>query len=182
MGWNYLSIHKLHPTVYNICNYLSMLGLKLNHVSKGGHRCKQPSIKSSGSGRLEAAGQCVISLSWWQSGLDGWVMAEWLTRWPPLRVDTDVVEIQGPWFEIMLQPMKQFFHNRYYLAASAQKYFLMSPTCKITSYIYIYIYIYIYMDMWKELIEIVPKFLPVLSQTDHSWNWNNGNLHDGVIN
>ena len=24
---------------YNACNYLSMLGLKLNHVSKRGHRC-----------------------------------------------------------------------------------------------------------------------------------------------
>ena len=52
MGWNYLSIPKLqrcnrwslgmdkyiHPTFYNGCNYLSMLGLKLNHVSKRGHR------------------------------------------------------------------------------------------------------------------------------------------------
>ena len=52
MGWNYLSIPKLqrlhrwslgmdkqfHPIHYNVCNYLSMLGLKLNHVSKRGHR------------------------------------------------------------------------------------------------------------------------------------------------
>ena len=52
MGWNYLSIPKLqrlhrwslgmhklfHPTHYNGCNYLSMLGLKLIHVSKRGHR------------------------------------------------------------------------------------------------------------------------------------------------
>ena len=52
MGWNYLSIPKLqrlhrwslemdkqfHPTHYNGCNYLSMLGLKLNHVSKRGPR------------------------------------------------------------------------------------------------------------------------------------------------
>ena len=52
MGWNHLSIPKLqrlhrwslgmdkqfHPTLYNGCNYLSMLGLKLNHVSKRGHR------------------------------------------------------------------------------------------------------------------------------------------------
>ena len=28
-----------HPTLYNGCNYLSMLGLKLNHVSKRGPRC-----------------------------------------------------------------------------------------------------------------------------------------------
>ena len=27
---------ELHPTLYNGCNYLSMLGLKLNHVSKRG--------------------------------------------------------------------------------------------------------------------------------------------------
>ena len=52
MGWNYLSIPKLqrlhrwslgmdkyfHPTLYNGCNYLSMLGLKLNHVSKWGSK------------------------------------------------------------------------------------------------------------------------------------------------
>ena len=52
MGWNYLSIPKLqwcshwnlgmdkpfHPTHYNGCNCLSMLGLKLNHVSKRGRR------------------------------------------------------------------------------------------------------------------------------------------------
>ena len=52
MGWNYLSIPKLqrlhrwslgmdkyfHPMHHNGCNYLSMLGLKLNHVSKRGHR------------------------------------------------------------------------------------------------------------------------------------------------
>ena len=52
MGWNYLPIPKLqplhrwslgmdrlfHPTHYNGCNYLSMLGFKLNHVSKRGPR------------------------------------------------------------------------------------------------------------------------------------------------
>ena len=50
MGWNYLSISKFqrwnrwslgmdkqfHPTHFNGCNHLSMVGLKLNHVSKGG--------------------------------------------------------------------------------------------------------------------------------------------------
>ena len=50
MGWNYLSIPKLqhcnrwglgmdklfHRTLYDGCNYLSMLGLKLIHVSKRG--------------------------------------------------------------------------------------------------------------------------------------------------
>ena len=51
MGWNYLSFPKLqrlhrwslgmdkefHPTLNWACDYLSMLGLKLNHVSKRGH-------------------------------------------------------------------------------------------------------------------------------------------------
>ena len=51
MGWNYLSIpnlqrvHRwslgmdklLHPTLYNGYDYISMLGLKLNHVSKRGY-------------------------------------------------------------------------------------------------------------------------------------------------
>ena len=52
MGWNYLSIHnvngctvevkvwikKFHPIHYWACDYLSVLGFKLNHVSKKGHR------------------------------------------------------------------------------------------------------------------------------------------------
>ena len=51
MGWNYLSIPKLQrwrlgmdkwfqSTFYNGYNYLSMLGLKLIHVSKRGCRCR----------------------------------------------------------------------------------------------------------------------------------------------
>ena len=32
---------KFHPTLYNGCNYLSMLGFKLIHVSKRGHRVSQ---------------------------------------------------------------------------------------------------------------------------------------------
>ena len=53
MGWKYLSVPKLqrcsrwglgmdksfHPTHYDGWNYLSMLGLRLIHVSKGGHKC-----------------------------------------------------------------------------------------------------------------------------------------------
>ena len=53
MEWNYLYIPKLqrlhrwilgmdkqfHPTHYRTCDYLSMLGLKLNHVSKRGLWC-----------------------------------------------------------------------------------------------------------------------------------------------
>ena len=31
---------KFHPTYYKGCNYLSVLGLKLNHVSKSGHWCQ----------------------------------------------------------------------------------------------------------------------------------------------
>ena len=58
MEWKYLSIPKLHrcnrwslgmdklfhPTLYWACNYLSMLGLKLNHVSK-----RHPRTHPSGS-------------------------------------------------------------------------------------------------------------------------------------
>ena len=29
---------EFHPTFYQACDYLSMLGLKLNHVSKRGHK------------------------------------------------------------------------------------------------------------------------------------------------
>ena len=61
MGWNYLSIPKLqrcnrwslgmdklfHPTLYQVYDYLSMLWLKLNHVSKSGHRL--PCVSSTPS-------------------------------------------------------------------------------------------------------------------------------------
>ena len=56
VGWNYSSIPKLqrlyrrilgmknqfHPTLYNGCDYISMLGLKLNHISKRGYCSSQP--------------------------------------------------------------------------------------------------------------------------------------------
>ena len=39
MGWNYILMDKsFHPLLYWACNYLSMLRLKLNHVSKRGYR------------------------------------------------------------------------------------------------------------------------------------------------
>ena len=58
MGWNYVSIPKLqrcnrwrlgmdkyfHLTFYQTCDYLSMLGLKLNHVSKRGPRQPEPML------------------------------------------------------------------------------------------------------------------------------------------
>ena len=54
MGWNYLSIPKLQQAVYEwisnfiplywACNYLSTLGLKLNHISKRGSRSPPLSI------------------------------------------------------------------------------------------------------------------------------------------
>ena len=54
MAWNYLSVPKLqrlnrwslgmdkwfHPTLHRACDYLSLLGLKLSHVSKRGHRTR----------------------------------------------------------------------------------------------------------------------------------------------
>ena len=57
-GWNYLSTAKLerlhgwsfgmdnllHPTLYNVCNYLSVFGLKLIHVSERVHWYAPPSI------------------------------------------------------------------------------------------------------------------------------------------
>ena len=60
-------------------------------------RWKQPSIKYSRSGGVESGGKCVIPLSWCQSVFDGWVMAEWLSRWPLLWVAKYVSEIHGSW-------------------------------------------------------------------------------------
>ena len=41
--WSWGMGKSFHPTLYNVCNYLSMLGLKLNHVGKRGLIC--PSYK-----------------------------------------------------------------------------------------------------------------------------------------
>ena len=65
MGWNYLSIPKLQwcncwslemdtkflLTLYNVCNYLSMMGFKFIHVSKRGHSSTsiQPNNQNPGS-------------------------------------------------------------------------------------------------------------------------------------
>ena len=64
MGWYYVSIPKLqrcnrwslgmdeqfHPSLCNVCNYLSMLGLKLIRVSKRSHRCHLPhGIRETGT-------------------------------------------------------------------------------------------------------------------------------------
>ena len=94
MGWNYFSIPKLqwlhrwslgmdkwfHPTRHWVCNYLSILGLKLNHISERGicdlNRCLWPStlmadtIVLSISGvnvlcdSIDNAGKCVFTVYW----------------------------------------------------------------------------------------------------------------------
>ena len=86
MGWNYLSSAKLqrcnrwslgidkyfHPTHYNGCNYLSMLVLKLIHVSIRGYCCIHfilstcfdvLSIRSWRSRKIKASRQWSIVLS-----------------------------------------------------------------------------------------------------------------------
>ena len=96
-------------------------------------------------------GQCVIPFSWCQSGFDGWVMDEWLSRWPLLRVGRDVVEIQGSWFKITNQSNSRSnsFIIGIYPAACARRYFLMSLTCKMISYIYMYFYFtFIYINIY----------------------------------
>ena len=85
MGWNYLSIPKLqrcnrwslgmdmqfHLTLYQACNYLSMLGLKLNHVSKRGHRgCSRGTINSLASGKFQSNFRNVVDFNdWWLTHL-----------------------------------------------------------------------------------------------------------------
>ena len=68
MQWNYLSIPKLqrlhrwslgrdkkfHPTLYQVCEYLSMLGLKLIHVSKRGQWSYASSLQDLGTSEGES--------------------------------------------------------------------------------------------------------------------------------
>ena len=86
MGWNYLSIPKLqrlhrwslgmdklfHPTHYNGCNYLSMLGLKLIHVSKRGHWSSIHSMMPSDAKCWHRSGSSlakVMACSWRQQAI-----------------------------------------------------------------------------------------------------------------
>ena len=68
MGWNYLSIPKLQrynrnfvPLVIKKCNYVSILGLELNHVSQRGHWC-YIGIGTSIFGRNDVIRDSAISL------------------------------------------------------------------------------------------------------------------------
>ena len=74
MGWNYLSIPKLQrlhrwslgmdkkfrPILYWVCNYISMLGLKLNHVSKRGHWSVWHGIHEAMGGGLSFAQHYIV--------------------------------------------------------------------------------------------------------------------------
>ena len=42
--YSFPNFNGAHTTLYQECDYLSMLGLKLNHVSKRGHRCPAANI------------------------------------------------------------------------------------------------------------------------------------------
>ena len=115
MGWNYLSISKLqrcnrwslemdklfHHTFYWTCDYLSMLGLKLNHVSKRG---------PGGIGGLEADSNnyvnlkmdlcmarivtCSIIVRYWGKGND--IPGNWIHdphKHAPLKVVAKVISL-----------------------------------------------------------------------------------------
>ena len=131
MGWNYLSFPKLqrcnrwslgmdkwfHPTLYQACDYLSMLGLKLNHVSKRGHReqvrlaqrryCRpgvgamlaQPSLLYVYAVRIESpdllSGTDRVC-SWWTSVFSRQNLA--VSSWHLARSHAQQTEAQGqPW-------------------------------------------------------------------------------------
>ena len=44
--WSLGMDNEFHPTLFNACNYLFMLRLKLNHVSKRRHRCFMSNTRS----------------------------------------------------------------------------------------------------------------------------------------
>ena len=76
--------HFTHPTLYNGCDYLSMLGLKLIHVSKRGPRAiRQCQVYAAqwrivpAQNRLVVVANVWYRSAWCQSVFDGWVMAEW---------------------------------------------------------------------------------------------------------
>ena len=94
MGWNYLSIPKLqrlhrwslgmdklfHPTHYNGCDYLSMLGLKLNHVRKRGHRSPEAPFTT----RINL----FIILAWMRNYLHWKVWDEFTSTFPSFNGST----------------------------------------------------------------------------------------------
>ena len=59
---------QFHPILYNGCNYLSMLGLKLNHVSKRGRWCFRGWRPISRNSIIRSPGipvNCLLSICLW---------------------------------------------------------------------------------------------------------------------
>ena len=95
MRWNYVSIPKLqrcnrwslgmdkylHTTLYNGCNYLSMLGLKLNHVSKRGPCGLWATRKSAGLNLTITVKKTIAFLSIGEHKGQASVKAEQNTNW-----------------------------------------------------------------------------------------------------
>ena len=103
VGWNYSSIPKLQPlhrwslemdkqfhrALYNGCNYLSMLGLKLTHVSKRGPGSIWTQIANN-----KKAQQCVNRLHTSREGL--WIyFLEWKFSYFDLNSTYDFL-LRGP--------------------------------------------------------------------------------------
>ena len=83
--WNYLSFPKFqrcnrsslgldefYPTFYNGCNYLSILGLNLIHVSKMGHWWTIGKQKAHNQDCDDKERNLVLIYAWWQHPLYGW--------------------------------------------------------------------------------------------------------------
>ena len=142
MGWNYISIPKLqrcnrwslgmdkyfHSTLYWACDYLSMLGLKLNHVSKRSygpvpkqslcHLVRPPSVS------IPAGGSLSLLL---------WLLLKQLGESTQVS-PPDVYQLDCVCLRIYLPPRLDI--TALYVATSRSIYLYI--------YIYIYVCIYIY--------------------------------------
>ena len=65
--------------------------------------------------------QCVLTLSWCQSVVDGLVMAEWLRHWLQQWSRWVSLRFWGPRFNTCTHLMKQFAHNWYLLFCKCAK-------------------------------------------------------------
>ena len=132
MGWNYLSIPKLqrcnrwslgmdklfHPALYNWCDYISMLGLKLNPVNKRGPRGQ---FRPSGiviacvclCGHVCACVCMCVSVS--TLSLSTWKLITYSSKYTATRVNTNTI-FDSPqsfprWVCLLLQNLITHFNG-----------------------------------------------------------------------
>ena len=135
--WSLGMDKKIHPTLYDGCNYLSMLGLKLIHISKRGPRCLIQDIN-----REKSPQSCYYPKQLYFLRLQTFKRIVLIKRCLLNIVQQVSIahEATPIWSKALSSIMKTCDHNSFWYHISWNWVQLLCETTK--KYIYIYIYIH----------------------------------------